>query len=163
MALGSFQTLRCGSLGHSKGTPLCPVGFLSRADRAPFTRNFASEAVCSSSSVLGAGLLAISSLLATRATVRRSSGTLRRCKPGSRNSQSATAILEIQESVPVVQQQPVRPSSDPYNPNFRSAAQFAEAYPSSEKMYHEVSYEPTGEVLQVPFRRVHLTDKTPGF
>ncbi|CAE8620252.1 unnamed protein product [Polarella glacialis] len=163
MALGSFQTLRCGSLGHSKGTPLCPVGFLGRADRAPFTRNFASEAVCSSSSVLGAGLLAISSLLATRATVRRSSGTLRRCKPGSRNSQSATAILEIQESVPVVQQQPVRPSSDPYNPNFRSAAQFAEAYPSSEKMYHEVSYEPTGEVLQVPFRRVHLTDKTPGF
>ncbi|CAE8596993.1 unnamed protein product [Polarella glacialis] len=163
MALGSFQTLPWSSLGHSKGTPLCPVGFLGRADRAPFTRNFASEAVCSSSSVLGAGLLAISSLLATRATVRRSSGTLRRCKPGSRNSQSATAIPEIQESGPVVQQQPVRPSSDPYNPNFRSAAQFAEAYPSSEKMYHEVSYEPTGEVLQVPFRRVHLTDKTPGF
>eukprot|EP00435_Cladocopium_sp_Y103_P042283 s792_g11.t1 len=50
-------------------------------------------------------------------------------------------------------------TKDPYNPEFKEAFQFKEAYPSSEKIYQEVIYEPTGETLRVPFRRIHLTDE----
>lgn len=39
---------------------------------------------------------------------------------------------------------------------------FEEAYPSSTKEYKTVVHEETGEVLKVPFRRVHLTDQDPG-
>ncbi|CAE7946812.1 THIC [Symbiodinium sp. KB8] len=55
-----------------------------------------------------------------------------------------------------------RPTSDPYNPEFKDAFQFKEAYPSSEKIYKEVVYEATGEKLKIPFRRIHLTDEDPG-
>uniref|UniRef100_A0A7S4SS39 ThiC-associated domain-containing protein n=1 Tax=Alexandrium monilatum TaxID=311494 RepID=A0A7S4SS39_9DINO len=55
-----------------------------------------------------------------------------------------------------------KPTSDPYNPQFRDVLQFQEAYPNSEKLYREVTHTPTGETLQVPFRRIHLSDEDPG-
>merc|ERR1719401_1870392 len=55
-----------------------------------------------------------------------------------------------------------RPTSDPYNPDFKTMLQFQEAYPNSEKLYKEVPYEATGEVLRIPFRRIHLSDDDPG-
>merc|ERR1719401_2029512 len=55
-----------------------------------------------------------------------------------------------------------RPTSDPYNPDFKTMLQFQEAYPNSEKLYKEVPYEATGEVLRIPFRRIHLSDEDPG-
>ncbi|KAG5187996.1 ThiC family-domain-containing protein [Tribonema minus] len=56
----------------------------------------------------------------------------------------------------------VKPTKDPYNPQFRSAADFGVAYPSSTKEYQEVIHEETGTLLRVPFRRIHLTDPDPG-
>lgn len=53
-------------------------------------------------------------------------------------------------------------TKDPYNPEFKEAFQFTDAYPSSEKIYQEVIHKPTGEALHVPFRRIHLTDEDPG-
>lgn len=55
-----------------------------------------------------------------------------------------------------------RPTSDPYNPQFKDILQFNEAYPKSEKLYKDVVYEPTGETLRVPYRRIHLSDPDPG-
>jgi len=62
--------------------------------------------------------------------------------------------------VPRRQSKRSRPTSDPYNPQFRDMLQFQEAYPSSEKLYREVTHE--GEVLRIPFRRIHLEDEDPG-
>ncbi|CAK9088068.1 Phosphomethylpyrimidine synthase [Durusdinium trenchii] len=53
-------------------------------------------------------------------------------------------------------------TKDPYNPEFKDAFQFNEAYPSSEKIYQEITYEPTGETLRVPHRRIHLSDEDAG-
>ena len=77
-------------------------------------------------------------------------------------------------------------TKDPYNPEFKEvfqqlgdlsqffrcllkafkafktsifAPRFNEAYPNSEKIYQEVTYETTGETLRVPFRRIHLSDE----
>lgn len=55
-----------------------------------------------------------------------------------------------------------RRHSDPYNPKFKDVLQFNEAFPNSEKLHQEVVYEPTGETLRVPFRRIHLEDEDPG-
>lgn len=55
-----------------------------------------------------------------------------------------------------------RPTADPYNPEFKDVLQFQEAFPNSEKLYTEVLYEPSGEVLRVPFRRISLSDPDPG-
>jgi len=55
-----------------------------------------------------------------------------------------------------------KPSRDPYNPEFRDVLQFQEAYPASEKLYREIVYEPTGEQLRIPFRRINLEDEDPG-
>lgn len=55
-----------------------------------------------------------------------------------------------------------RPTSDPYNPQFKDMLQFQEAYPNSEKIYTDVLYEPTGEMLHIPLRRIHLSDEDPG-
>lgn len=49
-------------------------------------------------------------------------------------------------------------TQDPFRPEFRQPIRLEECYPSSEKVYREVTHEPTGEVLRVPFRRVHLTN-----
>uniref|UniRef100_A0A7S3TGH3 ThiC-associated domain-containing protein n=1 Tax=Strombidinopsis acuminata TaxID=141414 RepID=A0A7S3TGH3_9SPIT len=55
-----------------------------------------------------------------------------------------------------------RPTSDPYNPQFKDMVNFQEAFPKSEKFYKEVVHEPTGEVLRVPCRRIHLDDEDEG-
>jgi ThiC-associated domain len=56
----------------------------------------------------------------------------------------------------------VKPTKDPFNPQFKAAADFGVAYPSSTKEYKEVVHETTGALLRVPFRRIHLTDPDPG-
>jgi phosphomethylpyrimidine synthase len=52
------------------------------------------------------------------------------------------------------------PTKDPYNPEFDriEPVPYDEAFPRSTKEYRTVVHEPTGHVLQVPFRRVHLDD-----
>jgi phosphomethylpyrimidine synthase len=52
------------------------------------------------------------------------------------------------------------PTKDPYNPDFERIASvpYHEAFPSSTKEHTVVTHEPTGHVLHVPFRRVHLED-----
>jgi len=53
-----------------------------------------------------------------------------------------------------------QPTKDPYNPEFEriKAVKYDDAFPQSTKEYKEVVHEPTGHVLKVPFRRVHLED-----
>jgi phosphomethylpyrimidine synthase len=53
-----------------------------------------------------------------------------------------------------------KPTIDPYNPDFGSieSVPYNDAFPSSTKECHQVVHEPTGHVLNVPFRRVHLED-----
>jgi phosphomethylpyrimidine synthase len=53
-----------------------------------------------------------------------------------------------------------KPTIDPYNPDFSSieSVPYQDAFPSSTKEYHQVVHEPTGHVLNVPLRRVHLQD-----
>ena len=51
-----------------------------------------------------------------------------------------------------------RRTKDPFRPDFKESPHFAEVYPSSEKVHREAVYEPTGEVLRVPFRRIHLSN-----
>lgn len=51
-----------------------------------------------------------------------------------------------------------RRTKDPFNPEFKTAPKYEETYPSSEKFYQEVVHEPTGELLRVPFRRIHLSN-----
>jgi phosphomethylpyrimidine synthase len=49
---------------------------------------------------------------------------------------------------------------DAFNPEFEriQGVAYNTAFPSSTKEYHQITHEPTGHVLQVPFRRVHLED-----
>jgi len=53
-----------------------------------------------------------------------------------------------------------KPTVDPYNPDFAStkSVRYNDAFPKSTKEFKEVVHEPTGHVLKVPFRRVHLED-----
>lgn len=53
-----------------------------------------------------------------------------------------------------------KPTLDPYNPDFESipSIPYNDAFPQSSKEHHQVVHEPTGHLLQVPFRRVHLED-----
>lgn len=52
------------------------------------------------------------------------------------------------------------PTKDPFNPEFEriQGIPYNEAFPRSTKEYEQVVHEPTGHVLQIPFRRVHLDD-----
>ena len=52
------------------------------------------------------------------------------------------------------------PTKDPFNPEFESiqSIPYNQAFPGSTKEYKNVVHEPTGHVLRVPFRRIHLQD-----
>eukprot|EP00588_Corethron_pennatum_P013763 CAMPEP_0194271578 /NCGR_PEP_ID=MMETSP0169-20130528/5320_1 /TAXON_ID=218684 /ORGANISM="Corethron pennatum, Strain L29A3" /LENGTH=632 /DNA_ID=CAMNT_0039013951 /DNA_START=35 /DNA_END=1933 /DNA_ORIENTATION=- len=54
------------------------------------------------------------------------------------------------------------PTVDPYNPDFESISSvgYDEAFPSSTKEHKTVIHEPTGHVLNVPFRRIHLDESS---
>jgi len=54
-----------------------------------------------------------------------------------------------------------KPTIDPFNPEFSQIQNVAydEAFPNSTKEYKTVTHEPTGHVLKIPFRRVHLEDE----
>lgn len=56
-----------------------------------------------------------------------------------------------------------RPTSDPSAPDFKPIPSFQECFPASTKETTEVVHEPTGTVLQVPFRRIHLSGDDPHF
>jgi phosphomethylpyrimidine synthase len=53
-----------------------------------------------------------------------------------------------------------KPTKDPFNPDFDKiqAVPYNTAFPSSTKEMKSSVHEPTGHVLHVPFRRVHLED-----
>lgn len=53
-----------------------------------------------------------------------------------------------------------KPTLDPFNPEFEriQSVPYNDAFPSSTKEYQTVTHEPTGHVLNIPFRRVHLED-----
>lgn len=53
------------------------------------------------------------------------------------------------------------PTKDPLNPEFENIkpVMYSDAFPQSTKEYKTVTHEPTGHVLKVPFRRVHLEDE----
>jgi len=53
-----------------------------------------------------------------------------------------------------------KPTLDPFNPDFESidSVPYNDAFPQSTKEFTTVTHEPTGHVLTVPFRRVHLED-----
>lgn len=53
-----------------------------------------------------------------------------------------------------------KPTVDPLNPEFSriESVPYNDAFPNSTKEYKTVTHEPTGHVLKVPFRRVHLDD-----
>jgi len=53
-----------------------------------------------------------------------------------------------------------KPTIDPFNPDFESipGVPYDAAFPKSTKEHHEIVHEPTGHVLKVPFRRIHLED-----
>lgn len=58
--------------------------------------------------------------------------------------------------------QRTKPTLDPFNPDFESinkSVPYNDAFPNSTIEYKAVKHEPTGHVLQVPFRRVHLKDE----
>jgi phosphomethylpyrimidine synthase len=56
-----------------------------------------------------------------------------------------------------------KPTVDPFNPDFESitSVPYSDAFPNSTKEYKKVTHEPTGHVLEVPFRRVHLEGDSP--
>lgn len=51
-----------------------------------------------------------------------------------------------------------KPTKDPYNPDFEPIPTFEECFPSSTKEHVGVVHHKTGEQLNVPIRRVHLSD-----
>mmetsp|Transcript_44825 Transcript_44825/g.50263 ORF Transcript_44825/g.50263 Transcript_44825/m.50263 type:complete len:635 (-) Transcript_44825:283-2187(-) len=53
-----------------------------------------------------------------------------------------------------------KPTKNPMSPEFENIRPVAydEAFPSSTKEHKTITHEPTGHVLKVPFRRVHLED-----
>ncbi|KAL7473118.1 hypothetical protein ACHAXS_013513 [Conticribra weissflogii] len=53
-----------------------------------------------------------------------------------------------------------KPTVDPFNPQFDliRSVPYNDAFPQSTKEYRQVVHSPTGHVLQIPFRRVHLSD-----
>ncbi|KAL4424137.1 hypothetical protein ABPG75_001438 [Micractinium tetrahymenae] len=67
------------------------------------------------------------------------------------------AATAAPEAPPAEKQSVNRPQKDPSALQFRQNPTFEDCFPSSEKHYKEVKHEETGSVLQVPFRRIHLT------
>jgi phosphomethylpyrimidine synthase len=53
-----------------------------------------------------------------------------------------------------------KPTLDPLNPEFEriQSVPYNEAFPQSTKEYKTVTHEPTGHVMNIPFRRIHLED-----
>mmetsp|Transcript_26710 Transcript_26710/g.53298 ORF Transcript_26710/g.53298 Transcript_26710/m.53298 type:complete len:639 (+) Transcript_26710:291-2207(+) len=53
-----------------------------------------------------------------------------------------------------------KPTLDPFNPQFDliQSVPYNDAFPQSTKEYRQVLHSPTKHVLQIPFRRVHLSD-----
>ncbi|GJD09322.1 Phosphomethylpyrimidine synthase, chloroplastic [Galdieria sulphuraria] len=57
----------------------------------------------------------------------------------------------------------IKPTSDPWNPSFRSIPTYQECFPNSTKHFKPVKHAETGETLWIPFRRIHLSGGEPPF
>lgn len=82
-------------------------------------------------------------------------------------SQMLSVLKDPQEELELVTKEAnikttrrTQPTKDPFNPEFDriDSVPYNTAFPSSTKEYKVLVHEPTGHVLQVPFRRVHLED-----
>mmetsp|Transcript_23632 Transcript_23632/g.35094 ORF Transcript_23632/g.35094 Transcript_23632/m.35094 type:complete len:157 (-) Transcript_23632:899-1369(-) len=53
------------------------------------------------------------------------------------------------------------PTLDPFNPEFEriKSVAYSDAFPNSTKEHKTVEHKPTGHMLDIPFRRVHLEDE----
>jgi len=83
--------------------------------------------------------------------------------PQGRALTSRFVLKEDLEETSAVQKPKAKrtiPTKDPFRPEFEriESVPYHEAFPSSTKEYTTVVHEPTGHVLQVPFRRIHLED-----
>lgn len=85
--------------------------------------------------------------------------------PSSQQKNSALKVLADPEKL-VTKEANIKPTyrskptKDPFNPEFEriESVPYNEAFPKSTKEYKQVVHEPTGHVLNIPFRRVHLED-----
>lgn len=76
-----------------------------------------------------------------------------------RERSSSLSVLQ-EPSVELTKKGRTKPTQDPFNPDFDRIASvpYNEAFPSSTKEYKIVTHEPTGHIINIPFRRVHLED-----
>lgn len=84
----------------------------------------------------------------------------RRPSPVPKTVQTVPSAV-LQEDKPTARSSSRRRNSDPYNPSFVESPLYNECFPNSTKEYASVEHGPTGQVLYVPSRRVHLTDLEP--
>ncbi|XP_024034614.1 phosphomethylpyrimidine synthase, chloroplastic isoform X3 [Citrus clementina] len=54
-------------------------------------------------------------------------------------------------------------TADPASPDFLPLPSFEQCFPKSSKEYREITHEESGHILQVPFRRIHLSGDEPNF
>lgn len=54
-------------------------------------------------------------------------------------------------------------TADPADPDFLPLPSFEQCFPKSSKEYREITHEESGHILQVPFRRIHLSGDEPNF
>lgn len=136
--------------------PLCRATYLQsmgrRSDKRSIAKSALSAALCSIG-VSNAFVLTTTGLQQQRALVQSASPLRMIATPPEK---LVGAHLEAAGSGRR------QPTKDPFNPVFKAAADFGVAYPSSTKEYTEIVHEPTGTLLRVPFRRIHLTDPDPG-
>ena len=73
---------------------------------------------------------------------------------------NATDVLGVTKEANVKKNRRTQPTKDPFNPEFEriQSVPYNEAFPRSTKEYNQVVHEPTGHVLQIPFRRIQLDD-----
>jgi phosphomethylpyrimidine synthase len=97
---------------------------------------------------------------AATAAASRGSNATASSSSASIASPAGTTLDWVTKEANVKPTKRTTPTKDPYNPEFEriDAVPYDEAFPKSTKEYKQVVHEPTGHVLQVPFRRVHLED-----
>uniref|UniRef100_A0A7S3VP67 ThiC-associated domain-containing protein n=1 Tax=Dunaliella tertiolecta TaxID=3047 RepID=A0A7S3VP67_DUNTE len=96
----------------------------------------------------------------SRTTRRHTPAPLRVAAPEQQNAQTETNAFEELKALTAskVAKQSVNRRQNAEQLQFRDVPTLEKFYPNSVKMAREVVHEPTGEVLRVPFRRIHLTN-----
>ncbi|XP_057849800.2 phosphomethylpyrimidine synthase, chloroplastic [Cryptomeria japonica] len=73
------------------------------------------------------------------------------------------ATLTVGPSIGVGKDKRSRHTVDPSAPDFLPLPSFEQCFPNSTKEFREVFYKPSGLVMRVPFRRIHLSGEEPYF